>query len=100
MQNGLSGAAVGAGMGALASLDDISMAKKQKKSLKQQKLLLAEYQKNFTEEGKPINAKVDTSKLAGLDLKEDNALSMTATDIKKELDSAEFNSTDTSGWDI
>ena len=95
LQNGLSGAAV-----ALASLDDISMAKKQKKSLKQQKLLLAEYQKNFTEEGKPINAKVDTSKLAGLDLKEDNALSMTATDIKKELDSAEFNSTDTSGWDI
>lgn len=91
---------LGAGMGALASLDDISMAKKQKKSLKQQKLLLAEYQKNFTEEGKPINAKVDTSKLAGLDLKEDNALSMTATDIKKELDSAEFNSTDTSGWDI
>lgn len=100
LQNGLSGAAVGAGMGALASLDDISMAKKQKKSLKQQKLLLAEYQKNFTEEGKPINAKVDTSKLAGLDLKEDNALSMTATDIKKELDSADFNSTDTSGWEI
>jgi len=29
LQNGLSGAAVGAGMGALASLDDISMAKKQ-----------------------------------------------------------------------
>lgn len=99
LQNGLSGAAVGAGMGALASLDDISMAKKQKKSLKQQKLLLAEYQKNFTEEGKPINAKVDTSKLAGLDLKEDNALSMTATDIKKELDSEGFNSTDTSSWE-
>ncbi len=59
LQNGLSGAAVGAGMGALASIDDISMAKKQKKSLKQQKILLAEYQKNFTEEGKPINAKVD-----------------------------------------
>jgi len=52
-----------------------------------------------TEEGKPINAKVDTSKLAGLDLKEDNALSMTATDIKKELDSEDFNSTDTSSWE-
>lgn len=99
LQNGLSGAAVGAGMGALASIDDISMAKKQKKSLKQQKILLAEYQKNFTEEGKPINAKVDPTKLAGLDLKEDNALSMTAADIKKELDSEDFNSTDTSSWE-
>ena len=86
-------------MGALASIDDISMAKKQKKSLKQQKILLAEYQKNFTEEGKPINAKVDPTKLAGLDLKEDNALSMTAADIKKELDSEDFNSTDTSSWE-
>ena len=99
LQNGLSGAAVGAGMGALASIDDISMAKKQKKSLKQQKILLAEYQKNFTEEGKPINAKVDPTKLEGLDLKEDNALSMTASDIKKELESEDFNSTDTSSWE-
>ena len=99
LQNGLSGAAVGAGMGALASTDDISMAKKQKKSLKQQKILLAEYQKNFTEEGKPINAKVDPTKLEGLDLKEDNALSMTAADIKKELESEDFNSTDTSSWE-
>lgn len=99
LQNGLSGAAVGAGMGALASIDDISMAKKQKKSLKQQKILLAEYQKNFTEEGKPINAKVDPTKLEGLDLKEDNVLSMTAADIKKELESEDFNSTDTSSWE-
>ena len=99
LQNGLSGAAVGAGMGALASIDDISLAKKQKKSLKQQKILLAEYQKNFTEEGKPINAKVDPTKLEGLDLKEDNALSMTAADIKKELESEDFNSTDTSSWE-
>ena len=99
LQNGLSGAAVGAGMGALASIDDISMAKKQKKSLKQQKILLAEYQKNFTEEGKPINAKVDPTKLEGFDLKEDNALSMTAADIKKELESEDFNSTDTSSWE-
>lgn len=99
LQNGLSGAAVGAGMGALASIDDISMAKKQKKSLKQQKILLAEYQNNFTEEGKPINAKVDPTKLEGLDLKEDNALSMTAADIKKELESEDFNSTDTSSWE-
>lgn len=99
LQNGLSGAAVGAGMGALASIDDISMAKKQKKSLKQQKILLAEYQKNFTEEGKPINAKVDPTKLEGLDLKEDNTLSMTAADIKKELESEDFNSTDTSSWE-
>ena len=99
LQNGLSGAAVGAGMGALASIDDISMAKKQKKSLKQQKILLAEYQKNFTEEGKPINAKVDPTKLEGLDLKEDNALSMTAADIKKELESEDFNSTDSSSWE-
>lgn len=100
LQNGLSGAAVGAATGAVASLDDIAMAKKQKKSLNQQKKLLEVYQQNFTEEGKPINAKVDTSKLAGLDIKEDNALSMTAEDIKKELESSEFNTTDQSAFDF
>lgn len=100
LQNGASGAAIGAATGAVASIDDITMAKKQKKSLNQQKKLLEVYQKNFTEEGKPINAKVDVKKLAGLDLKEDNTLSMTATDIKKELDNENFNSTDTSAWDL
>lgn len=100
LQNGASGAAIGAATGAVASINDITMAKKQKKSLNQQKKLLEVYQKNFTEEGKPINAKVDVKKLAGLDLKEDNTLSMTATDIKKELDNDNFNSTDTSAWDL
>lgn len=100
LQNGVSGAAIGAATGAVASIDDINMARKQKKSLSQQKKLIEVYQKNFTEEGKPVNAKVDVKKLAGLDLKEDNTLSMTATDIKKELDNDNFNSTDTSAWDL
>ncbi len=94
------GAAAGAATGALASIDDIKMAKKQKKSLKQQEKLLEEYQKNFTEEGKPVNASVETSKLAGFDIKEENTLSMTANDIKKEIEDNKSFTTDDSAWNF
>ena len=94
------GAATGAATGALASIDDIKMAKKQKKSLKQQEKLVEEYQKNFTEEGKPVNASVDTSKLAGFDIKEENTLSMTTNDIKKEIDNNPSFTKDDSAWEI
>lgn len=101
VSGGGSGAAVGAGVGAatgvLASLDDIKMAKKQKKSLKQQEKLLATYKKNFTEEGRPINAKVDTSKLDGFDIKAENTLSMNANEIKE---ASKNMNVDDSAWEI
>ncbi|NPD91814.1 hypothetical protein [Xylanibacter muris] len=94
--------ATGAGAGLLLSAEDIEMAYKQKKSLKQQKKLLESYSVNFTDEGKPVDAKVDLSKIDGLDLNLDdgNAMTMTAADIKKEVESEAFNTTDDSAWDF
>lgn len=100
LSKGLSGAAVGAATGALASADDIAMATKQKKSLNQQKKLLETYQKNFTIEGKPVNAKVDVAKLKDLNLDDSNASSVAADDIKKELESEAYKTTDESSWDF
>ena len=53
--------------------------------------MFAAYEKNFTEEGDLKDATVDPSKIEDLGLKEDNCLSMTAEDVKKELASASFN---------
>lgn len=99
IQDGAEGAAIGAAAGAIASADDIKMATEQKKSLKQQKKLLETYQKNFTEEGKPVNANVDTSTLDGFDISEENTLSMTANDIKAEIENESFTKDD-SAWEI
>lgn len=94
------GALVGAATGAVASADDIKMAVAQKKSLKQQKKLLEAYEKNFTDEGIPVDAKADLSKIKDLDLDEKNTLSMNAEDIKKEVESENFNTTDDTAWEI
>ena len=48
------------------------MAKKQRESLKQQKALLEAYAKTFSDEGKPVDAKVDLSQVEGLDLREND----------------------------
>lgn len=90
------GAAGGALTGAFASLGNISNIKKERSSLKAQEKLLAAYEKNFTEEGDLKNAKVDPSKIEDLGLKEDNSLSMTAEDVKKELADASFNDSSSS----
>ena len=45
----------------------ISQARKLKKSLAAQKKLIADYEKNFTKEGKPVSAQVDVSKIKGID---------------------------------
>lgn len=90
----------GAGTGVLLSIEDIEMAMAQKKSLKQQKKLLESYSTNFTDEGKPVDAKVDLSKLTDLDLNDENTMTMTAADIKKEIESKDFNTTDDSAWDF
>ena len=100
LSKGAKGAAVGAAAGAVASADDIAIATKMKKSLRQQDKLLQAYEKNFTEEGKPVNATVDVKKLDGLNLTDDNASSMTAADIKKELEDEKFSATDLKEWDF
>lgn len=56
-----------------------------KKSLKQQKKLLEEYQKNFDDEGLPRDASVNTSKIAGIDIAESATLSMKAEQIKNAI---------------
>ena len=94
------GALAGAVVGITSSKSDIEMAKKQRESLKQQKALLEAYAKTFSDEGKPVDAKVDLSQVEGLDLKEDNTLTMAAADIKKELESSDFSTTDDSAFDF
>lgn len=92
------GGAVGAATGLALSVKDIKAAKAQKKSLKQQEELLATYQKNFTNEGTPVDASVDVSKIDGLDITE--GVSMTAESLKAELASETFNSSDDSAWTL
>ena len=94
------GALAGAVVGITSSKSDIEMAKKQRESLKQQKALLEAYAKTFSDEGKPVDAKVDLSQVEGLDLKEDNTLTMAAADIKKALESSDFATTDDSAFDF
>lgn len=98
--SGGEGAAAGAAAGALASIGDIKNAKAQKKSLNQQKKLLAAYEKNFTAEGVPVNAQVDVSNLADLDLKPETKKSATAEQVMQELANADFHTSDTSAWEI
>lgn len=100
LAGGGKGAAVGAATGAIASASDIKNATAQKKSLQQQKKLLAAYEKNFTAEGVPVNAKVDVSELGDLDLKPDAKKSVTAEQVMQELANADFNTSDTSAWEI
>ncbi len=95
---GIIGGAVGAGAGVLLSKDDIKMAKQQKKSLKEQEKLIEQYQKNFTNEGTPIDASVDIDKIEDLEVSE--GVSMTAESLKAELESEEFNTTDDSAWEV
>lgn len=94
------GAAAGAAAGALASINDIKNARAQKKSLNQQKKLLEAYEMNFTAEGVPVNAQIDVSNLADLDLKPETKKSATAEQVMRELAKADFNTSDTSAWDI
>lgn len=94
------GALAGAAAGAIASIGDIEQANAQKQSLKQQEALLAIYEKNFDAEGTPIDASVDLSAIEGLDLKPENVVSMSSTDVIKTLESEDFSNTDASAWDF
>lgn len=69
-KGGAKGAAIGAGAGVLAglglSIGDMNNIRKVNKSLGQQKKLVEAYQKNFTEEGLPVDATADLSKVKDL----------------------------------
>lgn len=85
------GAGAGAALGVLASIGDISNVKKMRKALKEQDKKLAEYQKNITDEGVPKDASVDLTKVKDLGLKDDNSLSMTASQVQALLESDSYN---------
>ena len=57
----LLGAGIGAAAGLLASADDIKELKKQLKLRKECLRVIAQYQKDFTEEGLPVDANADLS---------------------------------------
>ena len=99
-KNVLNDAAIGTGLGLVASLDDIAQAKTWKTVLNQQEKLLEAYQKNYNEEGEPKDASVDPSKIKDLDFNEENTVSSSTDDIKKELESASFTTTDDSAFDF
>ena len=96
----LEGALIGGTAGAVAgfslSSNDIKAAKAQRKSLKQQEKLIAKYQKNFTNEGTPIDASVDVEIIDDIEISE--GVSMSAESLKAELESESFNSSDDSAW--
>lgn len=94
------GGAVGAGAGIIASVDDIKQAKIWKKVLKQQEKLLAAYQKNYNEEGEPKDASVDPSTIKDLEFNEKNTVSSSTDEIKKEIESTNFTTTDDSAFDF
>ena len=94
------GAAVGMVGGYAISAEDRAIAKEHKKSLKEQKKLIEQYSKTFTDEGIPVDAKVDLTNVKGIDFTKGEAVSLSASEVMKELESSSFNSTDTSAWDL
>lgn len=93
------GAAAGAAAGALASIDDIKQARAQHNSLKEQEKLIKAYSKTFTAEGTPVDAKADLSKVKDLNLDLSVKDTITASQLKDELDPTKFNTTD-DDWEV
>ncbi len=94
------GAAVGMVGGYAISEEDRAIAKEHKKSLKEQKKLIEQYSKTFTDEGLPVDAKVDLTNVKGIDFTKGEAVSLSASEVMKEIESDAFNNTDTSAWDL
>lgn len=85
------GALIGGAVGAVSSIGDINQARELKKSLSEQKKLIASYEKNFTKEGVPVSAKVDVSKIEGID---SEPLTLDGDKLKELLAQADNSSTD------
>lgn len=98
--NSVVGGVVGGLAGYSFTEEDRRIAKEQKKSLKEQKKLIKAYSKTFTDEGIPVKAKANLTDVKGFDFLKGEPVSMAANDVKKELDSEAYNSTDTSAWDF
>lgn len=88
LSDGGKGAAIGAGVGALASADDITQAIKWKKVLKQQDKLMDAYSENFTDEGKPKDASVDPRTIVDLSMDNSQPTSASTDKIKEEYQQA------------
>lgn len=94
------GAAVGMVGGYAITDEDRAIAKEHKKSLKEQKKLIEQYSKTFTDEGIPVDAKVDLTNVKGIDFTKGDAVSLSASEVMREIESDAFNNTDTSAWDL
>ena len=70
----------GAGAGVALSVGDIKRAKAVKKQTKALQELLEVYQRNFTNEGDPINASADLSNIDGIDFSK-NQTAMVSEDV-------------------
>lgn len=98
-KGGVGGGLLGGGIGLLASAGDIKMIKKQIESLKEQKKLVEFYSQNFTDEGEPKDANIDITKATGIEFNDSNTVSQTTAQIKEELASESYNSTN-DDWDL
>lgn len=74
------GGVAGAGAGLALSVGDLKKAKAVKKQTKKLQELLEVYQKNFTNEGDPINASADLSNIDGIDFSK-NQTAMVSEDV-------------------
>ena len=79
----LEGLAVGLGL----SVADLYTVIALKKDSNKQKKALELYRKSFDEEGKPLNATVDSKTLKELNISDDNAVSKSTAQIEKEINS-------------
>lgn len=101
LAKGGKGAAIGAGVGAVASAGDIKQATKWKKVLKQQEKLLETYNENFTEEGKPKDVSVDPSTIEGLSLDKSQSTSSVANKVMEEMKAAkDYEAKGEGAWDF
>ena len=102
-KNKVGAAAIGAGAGAVAgallSLGDIKRARAMNKSLKEQDKLMETYRKNFTNEGKKVDAAANIDDIEGLTLDKESAVSKTASEIKDLVESDTFNTPEAGIWD-
>ncbi len=99
LAKGGTGAAIGAATGALASIGDINTIRKQKKSLDQQKKLLKAYSQNFTDEGVPVDAAADLSKVKDLNLTNEATSTLSEAEIAALTADPKFNDSSVAGLD-
>lgn len=100
LSGGGKGAIAGAASGAIASAGDIKTIKDQKKSLDNQKKLLKAYQQNFTEEGVPVDATADLSKVKDLNINKENSNTMTEAEFQAIISDPSYKDTSVEGMSL